>query len=491
MGKCNSKNNQITANKKEVVQNDEDKQKVLTKTNVVKSGHEEKPPAVEKEIEFNIQFKFEGKQLGGKPKLYKESLTLGQVVLEIAKELQGNSDYSYTYNSEKLISSTQNLKSIFEKVTTSDIINIEVIYEGLDIPNSKEEIIQYYSKSILLGIPVPESDPFELRVYHSKNNSISTFTYSIEEYPDLKYFSHISAYCNAENKLYISGGEIKNDNNQDPLSSALSSIFEFDLSNGAIKLVGKLSNPRYWHTMIYVPKSYIFFVGGTISKVVEMLDLTTNKVTQDSDLNDLRCESSLCLVNSTYLYAFCGLRYLQDVAFIDSIERCNLRKQKRKWEIVKYTLGAESKTNVSLDRRFFSICYFSDSKILFVGGDDIVINVKIVPNEENNAYNYLYDFTQDNIELAKVTTLNGVFLEKFAIPTDDNCSVFFPLESSDKVKVAKLNVETLKLETNEFIIESTNNYESTFDDFNRNNKNTSPKVKNGNISLNTDSNIIK
>ena len=57
--------------------------------------------------------------------------------------------------------------------------------------------------------------------------------------------------------------------------------------------------------MIYVPNKYIFIVGGSNTKSVELYDMEEKKITKDSELNELRCECTLFLVNNMYLYAFC------------------------------------------------------------------------------------------------------------------------------------------------------------------------------------------
>ena len=90
-----------------------------------------------------------------------------------------------------------------------------------------------------------------------------------------------------------------------------------------------LIEPRTWHSMIYVPPKYIFIVGGTNSNTVELYDIDNDEISIDSELCEQRNECTLCLVNNIYLYAFSG--FILHHTFINSIERCNLRKELREW----------------------------------------------------------------------------------------------------------------------------------------------------------------
>jgi hypothetical protein len=57
--------------------------------------------------------------------------------------------------------------------------------------------------------------------------------------------------------------------------------------------------------MIYIPPKYIFIVSGTCNSV-EVYDIEKKMINHDSDLNEKRGECSLCCINNSVLYAFCG-----------------------------------------------------------------------------------------------------------------------------------------------------------------------------------------
>ena len=58
--------------------------------------------------------------------------------------------------------------------------------------------------------------------------------------------------------------------------------------------------------MIYVPNKYIFIVGGSNTKSLQIYNMETNEIKKDCELNEYRNESTLYLVNDEYLYDFCG-----------------------------------------------------------------------------------------------------------------------------------------------------------------------------------------
>ena len=48
-----------------------------------------------------------------------------------------------------------------------------------------------------------------------------------------------------------------------------------------------------WHSMILIPKKYVFIVSGTNNKSVELFDIEKNEIKIDSYLNEAHCECSL------------------------------------------------------------------------------------------------------------------------------------------------------------------------------------------------------
>ena len=189
--------------------------------------------------------------------------------------------------------------------------------------------------------------------------------------------------------------------------------------------------------MIYVPNKYIFIVGGSNTKSVELYDIEEKKLTKDSELNEIRCECSLCLVNNMYLYAFFGFVLHQE--YNNAIERCNLLKENRKWEYVNY----EKSEGLDLKLSFFGISYFKDNELLLIGGND---------NDSEKRYDYKYIISQNEEEKdiikefnCELTENNVVFRDKLFLPTGENSSINIPVFVGENVKIfilenGKINV---------------------------------------------------
>ena len=285
-----------------------------------------------------------------------------------------NYDYSLQFKEDQIIQNFEVNNKIIETIyqyikdNLNDVININLIYNGLEI---SENIIDSYIKyNKIIGSPIFDNpDFFAIIIYKTENNETKLY-YKEPKDPEFIFmnkFNSFTAYCNAKGYLYISGGESEhsedldneNDNNENN-NSELKDFFCIELNsldcdnnnpekdtnnqnrNGLndlntlnIKQLPNLLEPRTWHSMIYVPDKYIFIVGGS-TKSVEIYDIEKNIIYKDSTLNELRNECTLCMVNNIYLYAFCGFYIHQ--TFNCTVERCNLRKKERKWEFVKFDM---------------------------------------------------------------------------------------------------------------------------------------------------------
>jgi hypothetical protein len=209
-----------------------------------------------------------------------------------------------------------------------------------------------------------------------------------------------------------------------------------------------LNEPRTWHSMIYVPYKYIFIVGGSNTKSVEIYNMETNEIKKDCDLNELRSECTLCLVNNIYLYAFCGFLLHQE--FIVTIERCNLLKEERKWDYVNIT----EKKGLVFKPSFFGVSYFrDDNQILLIGGND---------NGDDNHSDYIYKIgneeENDEIEEFKcnLNESNIIFRDKFFMPIEKDKSVNFPLIIGNDIKIFILDRNSGEFTTQNYDSESTN-----------------------------------
>ena len=389
-----------------------------------------------------------------------------------------NYDYSLQFKEDRIIQKFDVNNKIIETIyqyikdNLNDVININLIYNGLEI---SENIIDSYIKyNKIIGSPIFDNpDFFAIIIYKTENNETKLY-YKEPKDPEFIFmnkFNSFTAYCNAKGYLYISGGESEhsedldneNDNNENN-NSELKDFFCIELNsldcnnnnpekdtnnqnrNGLndlntlnIKQLPNLLEPRTWHSMIYVPDKYIFIVGGS-SKSVEIYDIEKNIIYKDSTLNELRNECTLCMVNNIYLYAFCGFYIHQ--TFNCTVERCNLRKKERKWEFVKFDMK-----NKGFISSFFAVSYYKNDNIILIGGDgveDINKSYIIKLGKEENENDEIDEFDLGDKKF-------GVFRDKFFNPINNNYSINIPLAYGEHIQILLLNMENGEIEKKEYI----------------------------------------
>lgn len=378
-------------------------------------------------------------------------------------------------------------------------LNLNIIKEGLDIPL---EVRQAYINMtpVLASAIFDNPEIFGIVTYDRKSKEMKPFFYESKKLENLIKFNSFTAFCNAKGFLYISGGETEithqdieksstkyndffcidinnlrqveklkenqslnnnccyynntfnnNENtNCNNLNNLSNSNYYYDNSssditnlNNNIKELPSLSEPRTWHSMILVPNKYIFIVGGS-TKSVEVFDIEKNQLWKDSELNELRNESTLCLVNDIYLYAFCG--FLLHHTFITSIEKCNLRKKIRKWEYVSVKMSEGLRFSPS----FFAVSYYKNDQVLLIGANDspeennrsyclkINSNNISIKNENNDGIDNRDEMSEFD---CKENTL-GVFRDKLFTPMENDIGVNIPMVFGDNIQLLKINFNT-------------------------------------------------
>ena len=307
-------------------------------------------------------------------------------------------------------------KPFFEWHNLYNTLRIKLVRSGLHIPN---EICKYIAKRTYLigGLTFDKPNTFGLFIFNKMNNSTLSFEYSTNIYLQLKTVNQFSAYCNALNKLYISGGEITNNTSTD-------AFLCIDLNEVSQNIfiptqLCSLRKKRYWHSMIFIPEKYIYIIGGPNEFDVELYDIEKNACIIDSRLNEERCEPSLILVNEKYLYSIFGFHLYE--SFINTIERCNINKKHRNWEMVNYKLN----NTPGITKAFFGVSYAGN-------------NIILVSDKENNndlKPNYLLTPGQNFDTISDEGILNSknprLFGEKFFIPFTEEESINLAFKSGE------------------------------------------------------------
>ena len=296
-------------------------------------------------------------------------------------------------------------------------LRIKLVRAGLHIPN---EVRKYIAKRTYLigGLTFDKPNTFGLFIFNKMNNSTLSFEYSTNIYFQLRTVNQFSAYCNALNKLYISGGELSNNQITD-------SFMSIDLTQVQQNIfvptqLCNLRKKRYWHSMIFIPEKYIFIIGGPNEVDVELYDIEKNISVIDSRLNTDRCEPSLILVNEKYLYTFFGFHLYE--SFINTIERCNINKRQRNWEMVNYKLS----NTPNLAKAFFGVSYVGNNILLVSDKEnqnDLKPNYILSPGQLNTD-----TISDEGILNSKSTRLFG---EKFFVPFTEEESLNLAFKSGE------------------------------------------------------------
>ena len=296
-------------------------------------------------------------------------------------------------------------------------LRIKLIRSGLHIPN---EVRKYIAKRTYLigGLTFDKPNSFGLFIFNKMNNSTLSFEYSTNIYIQMRTVNQFSAYCNALNKLYISGGEPANNQITDTFMSI--DLNEVQQNIFVPTQLCNLRKKRYWHSMIFIPEKYIFIIGGPNELDVELYDIDKNVCVIDSRLNTDRCEPSLILVNEKYLYTFFGFHLYE--SFINSIERCNINRKHRQWEMVNYKLS----NTPNLAKAFFGVSYVGNNILLLSDKEnqnDLKPNYLLVPGQANCG-----TINDEGILNSKSTRLFG---EKFFIPFTEEESINLAFKSGE------------------------------------------------------------
>ena len=301
---------------------------------------------------------------------------------------------------------------------------VNMLYLGLDI--SYDVKSEYESSYEVIGTPLFNlGENFGVLIYFVKDNS---FKAEIIQNKKLLKFNQLSSICNANNYLYISGGDETKNNSGKP--KPINLFFSIDLSNtNKIEELPQLNTARCFHSMIYVPKKYIFIIGGTLD--VELYDMKKKEINFDSRMNEIRNECTLFIMNNSILYAFCGMS--PEGSFITTVEKCNLRQKERSWKLVNY---------ITADNTLFEDCYyighfFSDTSLILFAANE---------GDKNDYSNILFDLEDEEnpiISYYEGEKIADVVPEKIFHPVVDNNAIMIPLIGT-VAKIYKID-ESVKL----------------------------------------------
>ena len=291
-------------------------------------------------------------------------------------------------------------------------ISVNVDIKGLrEISNNIDKYIydhiKYYGKISF--------SPFQLYIYKKEDNTFQKSLIQEEEINNsqINEVSMNTSYCNGINKLYLfSGGENEN---------LINLFWIIDLKNLKIKKIESKIPSRKHHSLIYIPKKYVFIIGGNNDKTVYYFDTYKQQFFSYPDLDDDYIEPGLIMVNNTYLYVFSniGKNFL--------ISKTNLRDES-KWEKIIPTIQKE----INFTIKYFGVCKSNNNSLIFIGENDI--------NE--NSEKYIFEYNYDKNEIYQSLSKNHSdydFPEKTFIPFNEESYVLFPNAPKRALKKVSYN----------------------------------------------------
>ena len=216
--------------------------------------------------------------------------------------------------------------------------------------------------------------PFELYIYNILENILRKVNISEEEinYSNIEKVTNITSFCHGINKLYLFGGKENN--------NLISYFWIIDLKQLKIRKLDSNIQPRKDNSLIYIPKKYVFIIGGQNEKSVYYFDTYKEKFFTYPNLENIFIKPALILIDNTFLYVFSNI----ENKFL--IEKTNLRKEP-KWE----KIIPKIPENIIVNQQNFSVCKSDYNSIIFIGGE--VIN----DNKENE--NNIFEFDLNNNQI--------------------------------------------------------------------------------------------
>ena len=254
-------------------------------------------------------------------------------------------------------------------------------------------------------------DPILLFIYDSKKNSFHVQKYD-QLLIDLSKLNQTSSCCNGNNKLFISGGIDEN-------NEIVDKLWIFDLVDYNVEEPIQI-NPKNCHSMIYIPKQYIFLVGGNDESTL-YLNIEDLKVENWANLNKKRIEPALIQVNN-FLYVFDNVNKNEEINdFVLTFEKTNLLSPKPTWELIRPNLATEI-LGTKIIPKFFGVAKDSIEDIIFLGGN-------ILDEHDNleDIRNYKYNIEKNLIEFSEVPFVNIQLREKKFLSFNNKNDIFFVL----------------------------------------------------------------
>jgi len=273
-----------------------------------------------------------------------------------------------------------------------------------NVPSNIEQYIVINTQ--LIGKPA--INELKYYVYNKNEKNLKIVELSMEQFNliQINFFSRKTVYCNAKNYLFIyEGNNNELNNNNVNYVNNYSKFFSINLKNNEITLISPNFPQRFLHSMIFIPKEYIFIIGGKNTKEVlyYIIKEDNNNFEMYPHLLPFELlEPSLITIDNKFLYAF------ENSTFNLNIIKTNFISQSS-FEIIKL----KNSNLIIINQKFFGVVKHKNS-ILFLGGQMI---------EQDNYLSktcFEFNYTSEKLKQGQRKFVALDFFEKTFIPLGDD-----------------------------------------------------------------------
>ena len=363
-------------------------------------------------------------------KKWEKDFPRDSLIKDIVEQYKKDMSADFTGDNEivwKCNDSPMNLDAKLETLIPKDSqkIDLNIQYDIKGLP-----VIQSQIEDEVDRVGKPLSNPFEVFIFSKKEKMCQTvgFDEDVIQKNELNYYSEFSSYCNGCNKLYISGGQTKQE-------IPLGNFWTIDLNTKEVEKHPTGMNPKKQHSMIYIPKQYVFIVGGN-SEETFYYDTESKSFVNWAPLNIKRVEPALAFVNNKYIYAFNNLRINQNNTVI-TFERTNLRGEPF-WEVI--TPDYDQAMTHAFKQKFFSVCPMEKDRILFLGG-----NMDNSEGEIEHPACFIYDTKNNMVSQSLIPFKEFNFAEKNFFPLTENTWFNIPSFNRTTPKIVMFNKQSHRI----------------------------------------------
>ena len=302
-------------------------------------------------------------------------------------------------------------------MTNNSFFKIYVKYE----PKYKN-IVNNFDNYIINNthfIGKPKLNKKNYYLYDKESKQIKLILINEEDIDETKInsFSVLDSYCNAKNNLFIYEGITNN-------KIEFSRFFKINLNENKLTLISSNFPKRIFHSMIFIPSSYIFIIGGKGCKEVLTYEIKYGNVDSiKNNNNDIKpydkyphllpkelLEPSLISIDNKYIYIF------ENSTIFLNILRVNILNISP-FEQIELN---ENNYKINMNQKFFGVVK-KKSSILFLGGQKLNMNFNN-SNNNNSDNNFCFEYNYDKnlITESKDKFFSINFIEKTFIPIEND-----------------------------------------------------------------------